>query len=63
MFKKQNLRTMQQNTLLLDRNTRNVIINIKKELYSNKELLDPVVFEIYDSSVEDEYEVLKRVIL
>ena len=36
---------------------------IKKELYSNKKLLDPVVFETYDSSVEDEYEVLKRVIL
>lgn len=36
---------------------------IKKNLYSDKELSNPIIFEKYDGAVEDEYEVLKRVIL
>lgn len=36
---------------------------IKKDLYSNKSLSNPIRFEIFDSEEEDEYQALKRLIL
>ena len=36
---------------------------IKKDLYSNKNLSNPIRFEMYDEEIESEYEALKRVIL
>ena len=36
---------------------------IKKDLYSNKNLSNPIRFEIYDGEIEDEYLALKRLIL
>lgn len=36
---------------------------IEKDLYSNKNLSNPIRFEVFDSEKEDEYKALKRLIL
>ena len=36
---------------------------IKKDLYSNKNLSNPIRFEVYDDEIENEYQALKRLIV